>query len=212
MRYSLLVGRLVAPHESSPRKKVIPPRPNTLPPKPGIFISLGSYGDQLEASFVASFEFTHFVMFFVGVGIIFQTLWSIQCNGQYQKIVWRACSIDTAAALTAYAMLKERIGYGREGCWLWRVFLWPWQKLRLVISFEYSTVKLQLFRMIFLDVNDLPSSFSFAHYASLSLNAMTVEFIDGASRAPPLQQLLLYLLVLSTHVVVSTPLTYSLAQ
>jgi hypothetical protein len=61
-------------------------------------------------------------------------------------------------------------------------------------------------------VNDLPSSFSFAHYASLSLNAMTVEFIDGASRAPPLQQLLLYLLVLSTHVVVSTPLTYSLAQ
>ena len=46
-------------------------------------------------------------MFFVGVGLIIQTLWGIVCNRRFQKRIWLACAADTKGMVDEYHRLSS---------------------------------------------------------------------------------------------------------
>ena len=111
-----------------------------------LFIIQFSFAD-LDIELIHSFEFAHFVMFFVGCFLILQTTWSCVCNHEIKKRVWIGCSRD----------------YERE--------LKPgYEKCRHRLYFPFSTtfhyIQMQLFRFLFLDVFDLPEEFSYPHCES----------------------------------------------
>ena len=124
----------------------------------GLFIIQFSFED-LDIDVLHSFEFAHFVMFFVGVLLILQTSWSCFCNHQIKKRVWIGCSRDYQKELKPH-----------------------YESLRAKYYFPFTTtfhyIQMQLFRILFLDVFDLPHNFSYPHYFNKSLDAHTVELVD----------------------------------
>lgn len=106
----------------------------------GIFISLGSI-KEVDKATLASFEYAHFVMFFLGGGIVAQTLWSIACNSRLQRDIWIACALDTSKALAAYHDKKQSLRRASVD-----KITTLFRKIRLTFAFEYATVYLHIVR------------------------------------------------------------------
>eukprot|EP00613_Pedinella_sp_CCMP2098_P057272 CAMPEP_0171869632 /NCGR_PEP_ID=MMETSP0992-20121227/32130_1 /TAXON_ID=483369 /ORGANISM="non described non described, Strain CCMP2098" /LENGTH=1090 /DNA_ID=CAMNT_0012493555 /DNA_START=102 /DNA_END=3375 /DNA_ORIENTATION=- len=115
--------------------------------------------NDLDADHTHSFEYAHFVMLFVGVLQCVQTTWACYCNREIKKQVWIGCNSVWGLKL------KETYDKQRNHCF--------W-----CFSATYHYIQLQLFKICFHDVFDLPKDFSFAHYFSMSLDSHTVELVD----------------------------------
>ena len=108
-------------------------------------------------------------MFFVGVLLIVQTSWSCVCNAEIKKRVWVGCSRDYTNELQP-----------------------QYEKLRHKVYFPFTTnfhyIQMQLFRILFLEVFDLPPDFSYPHCESfLAVNLSFFLFfvrVDAFSNFP----------------------------
>ena len=116
---------------------------------------------SITDNFVASFEYADFVMFFVGMSFICQSVWTCIANYAVKTFSFMACNLPTPDLVESYKLELESV----TGCLKW-------------ISFNHAAVRTQIFRHIFLSVYDLPDAFSFPHYFGVSLDALTADLVE----------------------------------
>jgi Ca2+-binding EF-hand superfamily protein len=142
--------------------------------------------DSITDSFIASFEYADFVMFFVGMSFISQSVWSCVANYSVKAFTFKACHMKTQFLVAKHNMSRS-------------LSMIP------IFSFNHNAVRMQLFRHIFLSVYDLPDKFSFPHYFGVSLDALTADLVE---LLPSSYLFLCLLIIFSEYVVRHYPHTY----
>lgn len=141
---------------------------------------------NISTTFVASFNYADFVIFYLGMGFICQNIMTCLANYLLKIGIFKFCYMDTKELVAQH--LRVSNGY-----------FFP------SFTTSYLATRMQLFRNIFLIVYDLPDEFSFPHYFGSSLDALTGDLTE---LLPSSYLYLAIIILVSEYVVRHYPLNW----